>query len=99
MDLEQLIGLLLSDNTTCNTQSALDWPDSDVELDTILMNPTVTLEQSDRNTPVTASSYKLNPLGNLVFTRDQVQRCSIVAIVANVVAFSQYCHNRPMVVI
>ena len=80
MDLEQLIGvwprsLALSVASCCSCCSgspkALLAPDTE-HADTILINPTVTLEQSDRNTPVTASSYKLNPLGNLVFTRDQV---------------------------
>eukprot|EP01094_Clydonella_sp_ATCC50884_P001826 TRINITY_DN11378_c0_g1_i2.p1 TRINITY_DN11378_c0_g1~~TRINITY_DN11378_c0_g1_i2.p1 ORF type:complete len:714 (-),score=232.73 TRINITY_DN11378_c0_g1_i2:230-2371(-) len=41
-------------------------------IETILSNPTVVLEKSDRNTPVRASSYRLEPLGNLVFTRDQM---------------------------
>lgn len=41
-------------------------------IETILNNPTVILEKSDRNTPVRASSYRLEPLGNLVFTRDQM---------------------------
>jgi arginine deiminase len=43
-------------------------------IDIILINPTVTLTPSGRDTGLTAS-YTFEPMSNLVYTRDQQVRC------------------------
>jgi arginine deiminase len=40
-------------------------------VDAIITRPTLTLEKSTHNTPLTSTAYNFAPLTNLVFTRDQ----------------------------
>uniref|UniRef100_A0A7S4CSE2 Arginine deiminase n=1 Tax=Eutreptiella gymnastica TaxID=73025 RepID=A0A7S4CSE2_9EUGL len=40
-------------------------------IDAIITRPSLTLEKSTRNTPLTSTAYNFSPLTNLVFTRDQ----------------------------
>ncbi|GIQ82721.1 amidinotransferase, partial [Kipferlia bialata] len=44
---------------------------ADQLIDLILTRPTVTLTRADANTPLVAREFRMRPLGNLTFTRDQ----------------------------
>jgi len=59
---------LLSAEYKQKTTSTMDTFDL---IDAIITRPTLTLEKSVRNTPLTTSKFQFNPLTNLVFTRDQ----------------------------
>lgn len=56
--------------------------DSESLVNLLLCNPTIILQKANRETPVTAS-YIFNPLGNLVFTRDQQITTSKGIVMAN----------------
>ncbi len=54
-------------------------------IDTVMINPTVSLQPSYRDTGLTAS-YTFEPLSNLVYTRDQqVTTCKWVTVCISVV--------------